>query len=314
MAIVHSKGYGVREHFELPRAARRLGAMLYHSPHYVLPKTLRLPATVVIHDLIHLQFPEYFSWAARTYARHMIGDAYRRARRVITPSEATRRDLLERFGGEPDRVVVVPNGLDERWFVDSAQAGEGVRERFELPERFLLYSGNVKPHKNLERLVDAFAACVQSGDLRDEVLVLAGSPAHALKPLMERAQRAGVAQRVRGLGRLPFADLRSVTAAAHMFVFPSLAEGFGLPPLEAMASGVPVLAADAGAIPEVCASAAHFVDPREVDSIRAGIVQLHRDASLRASLIERGRRRAAEYSVEEMARRTVEVWREVARG
>jgi glycosyltransferase involved in cell wall biosynthesis len=308
-----SAGYSIREHFELPRLARRHGATLYHAPHYVLPRTLRIPATVVIHDLIHLRFPEYFSRATRIYARLVIGDAYRRARRVITPSEATKRDVLQAFGGEAERIVVVHNGLDDRWFDPLPPAAASSLRSLDLPERYLLYVGNLKPHKNLDRLVEAFGMLVMNGALERECLVLAGMEVRAATPLLERAARAGIGDRVRCLGRLGFSELRGVMRAARVFAFPSLAEGFGMPPLEAMASGVPVLAADAGAMPEVCDSAALLVDPLQVDSIADGLARLFGDGLFRAALIERGRHRARDFTVEEQARRTLEVWRAVAR-
>jgi glycosyltransferase involved in cell wall biosynthesis len=308
-AVASSRGYGIAEHYELPRLARRGGASLYHAPHYVLPLLLRGPAVVTIHDLIHLRHPEFLPGrAARAYARFMLRRSYERAARVITVSAAAREELLEAFGGDPRRVVVVPNGIDERFFEPVPErALQEVRERFALPARFVLYAGNVKPHKNLECLVDALALLPEDG----VALVLAGASREKTAALAEYAFRRGIGGRVRALGWLERDDLRAVLRLASVFVFPSLAEGFGLPPLEAMASGTPVVAARIPALVEVCGGAAEHVDPLHAEAIASGIAAVLADENLRSELSTRGLERARGFRRMDQARATLAVWREV---
>jgi glycosyltransferase involved in cell wall biosynthesis len=311
-AVASSRGYGIAEHLELPRLARRGGASLYHAPHYVLPLLWRGPAVVTIHDLIHLRHPEFLPGrGARAYARFMLRHSYERAARVITVSAAAREELLATFGGDPRRVVSVPNGIDERFFEPIPErALHDVRERFALPERFVLYAGNVKPHKNLERLVDALA--LAPADNID--LVLAGASREKTAALCEHASRRGIGGRVRALGWLERDDLRALLRLATVFVFPSLAEGFGLPPLEAMASGTPVVAAKIPALIEVCGGAAEHVDPLDVASIASGIATVASDERLRVELSRRGLERARAFRRIDQARATLAVWREVLAG
>ena len=315
-AIARSRGYGLAEHFELPRIARRGGASLYHAPHYVLPVFLRGPAVVTIHDLIHLRHPEFLPGrAARAYARFMLRRSFERAARVITVSAAARGELLDTFGGDPGRVVVVPNGIDERFFAAVPEhVLRELRTHLGLPGRFVLYAGNVKPHKNLERLVDAMAHLVSQGAAEGVDLVLAGASREKSAALCERATRRGIGGRVRALGWLEHEDLRALLPLATVFVFPSLVEGFGLPPLEAMASGVPVVAAGIPALQEVCGGAARHVDPLDVESIAAGIAAVLTDGPLHAELSARGLERARCFRRIDQARATLSVWREVLAG
>ncbi len=309
-AIARSRGYGLAEHLELPRIARRAGASLYHAPHYVLPLFLRGPAVVTIHDLIHLRRDYLPGRAARAYARCMIRRSYERATRVITVSEAVRAELLHTFGGEAERVVVVPNGIDERFFAPVGEPSLAqLRAQRALPAHFVVYAGNVKPHKNLERLIDAMAVLASRGESVD--LVLAGAPREKCAPLLERAAQKGIGARVHALGWLAHHELRALFHTARAFVFPSLVEGFGLPPLEAMASGLPVVASNVPALLEVCGGAARHVDPLDVDSIAAGVSAVLTDERLRGDLSTRGIERARSFSRLDQARKTLAVWRDV---
>ena len=300
-------GYSLRELVTVSRAVRRERVDLFHAPHYVLPLALPCPAVVTIHDLIHLRFPELRSPLERTYARWMIGRATRRAARVIAVSEATARELADRFGVDPQRVEVIPNGVDERFHreVPAAEV-EAMLAALELAPGYLLFVGNPKPHKNLERLLAAVARLAgRPGG--PPTLVLAGDRDDD-SPLPRQIAAAGLGAAVRRLGHLPDADLPALYRGAALLVQPSLWEGFGLPVAEAMALGVPVIAADRGALPEVAGDAALLVDPEDVAAIAAAIASLLDDPAVRADLAQRGRRRAAGLHWEGAARRTLAVY------
>src|SRR5439155_25029321 len=158
VATETSGNYSVAEQLKIPIALRREGVTLFHAPHYVLPPLVHCRSVVTIHDCIHLMFPQYLpNRVALAYARTSIRLAARRATRVLTVSESSKRDILRFVDTEPDKIDVIYNAFDDRFAIDPAEEDVvRVRERFQLQDEFVLYAGNVKPHKNLERLIEAF--------------------------------------------------------------------------------------------------------------------------------------------------------------
>jgi glycosyltransferase involved in cell wall biosynthesis len=278
----------------------------------VLPWLAPRPSVVTIHDLIHLRFPEYLPGrAAFRYARAMIRHAHRRASLVLTVSESSKRDILEWFGGSPERIVVVPNSVDDAFFVERGSDDlERTRERWRLPRRFLLYAGNVKPHKNLQRLLRAFAHLRRRVGGDDDVkLVLMGNDLGRYHGLRRLAAELRLVEHVRFLGWLPGEELAAVLRLATVFAYPSLYEGFGLPPLEAMACGVPVVAGEVASLPEVCGDCAVWVDPLDEEAIARGLERALGDDELRADLARRGAERARRYRLRDQAAATLAVYR-----
>ena len=294
-----SAGYSLREHVSLPLKLRSLGAELLHSPHYVRPLFCTIPSVVTIHDCIHLLFPQYLpNRMAFRYARFVMGSAIRNSSIVFTVSEASRADILRFYPStDPAKVHVVPNAIDAELLVDPGEAErDRVRERYQIRGRFVLFAGNVKPHKNLERLIRAFARVRCQEGNEDLRLVLIGDDVSRYASLRRTADEAGVRQEVRFFGFVPHETLAALYRMATVFAFPSLYEGFGLPPLEAMACGTPVVTSRISSLPEVVGDGALLVDPYNEDDIAQGIARLLDDQDLRARLIERGLERAASYS------------------
>ena len=294
-----SAGYSLREHVSLPLKLRSLGAELLHSPHYVVPLLGRRPCVVTIHDCIHLLFPQYLpSRLAAMYAELMMRKAIERSALVFTVSEASRADILRFYPStDPAKVHVVPNAIDAELLVDPGEAErDRVRERYQIRGRFVLFAGNVKPHKNLERLIRAFARVRCQEGNEDLRLVLIGDDVSRYASLRRTADEAGVRQEVRFFGFVPHETLAALYRMATVFAFPSLYEGFGLPPLEAMACGTPVVTSRISSLPEVVGDGALLVDPYNEDDIAQGIARLLDDQDLRARLVERGLERAASYS------------------
>jgi glycosyltransferase involved in cell wall biosynthesis len=303
--VDNSAQYRLREHVSLPLKLRRLGAELLHSPHYVRPLFCPVPSVVTIHDCIHLLFPQYLpNRMAYNYARFMMGSAIRNSAIVFTVSEASRGDILRFFPEtDPEKVHVVPNAIDAELLRDPGEEErERVRERYQLRSRFVLFAGNVKPHKNLERLIRAFARVRGQEGNEDLRLVLIGDDVSRYASLRRAADEAGVRQDVRFFGFVPHETLAALYRMATVFAFPSLYEGFGLPPLEAMACGTPVVTSRLSSLPEVVGDGALLVDPYSEDEIAHGIARLLDDQDLRARLVERGLERAATYSWERSVR------------
>jgi glycosyltransferase involved in cell wall biosynthesis len=307
-----SRPYSLAEQWRVPMAAARARADLLHEPHYVLPPLTRCRTVVTIHDCIHLRFPEYLpSRAAFAYAHAMIRLAARKADRVLTVSDASKRDILHYTGVRPEKVVVVHNGLDARFAAaPDADAMDRVRQRFQLDHPFVLYVGNIKPHKNLERLIAAFASMRADGP-EGLKLVVIGDETSKHPALRQAVHRHRLDKHVRFFGFQPAATLVTFYRLARAFVFPSLYEGFGLPPLEAMANETPVVTSNLSSLPEVAGDAAVLVDPYDVASIAEGIRRAVTDEPLRQQLIARGRARAREFSWARAAADTLAVYREV---
>ena len=298
---VRAGKYGLAEHFVVPAEARRAGAELLHAPHYTLPLAWTGPSVVTIHDLIHIRFARFHRPGAALYARTMAGLAAKRARIVIADSEATKRDIVELLGTPGAKIHVVPlgvsSGITRRADPDVAR----FREERNLPEGYVLYVGARKRHKNLELLLRAWATLPASGR---PPLVLSGRPWTGGDPLGALAASLGVADVIFAGVPLDDDELSCLYSGASLLVQPSLAEGFGLPPLEAMACGVPVLSSDAGSLPEVLSDAAELLPPREPEAWAAAVTRLLADRGRCAELSARGRQRAAIYTWDRTARAT----------
>jgi glycosyltransferase involved in cell wall biosynthesis len=300
-----SRGYGLWEHVSIPRKLRALGADLLHSPHYVRPLLCSTPTVVTVHDCIHLLFPQYLpNRLAWRYAHFMMGNAVRRSALVFTDSEASRHDILRFYPwADPERVQVVPSALDATFLeVPDPEELERVKERYQIHGRFVLYAGNIKPHKNLERLVAAFGQLKQRPGCEDLKLCIIGDEVNRYGSLRRTVEGAGVRADVRFFGFVPDRTLAVLYRLAAVFAYPSLYEGFGLPPLEAMASGTPVVTSRVSSLPEVVGDAALLVDPYSVEDIAQALLRALEDEALRAQLIERGYARVKTFSWESSVR------------
>ncbi len=307
-----SGNYSVSEQFRVPLALRREGVTLYHAPHYVLPPLVACPSVVTIHDCIHLMFPQYLpNRFALGYARTFIGLAARRATRVMTVSESSKRDILRFVDMHPDKIDVIYNSFDERFSQDPCEDDVvRVRERYQLQDEFVLYAGNVKPHKNVERLIEAFHL-VHSRGLDHLKLVIIGDQVSHYAALRRAVHRFNLHKYVRFLGFMPEDTLAIMYRLAGVFVFPSLYEGFGLPPLEAMASGTPVVVSNVSSLPEVTGDAAILVNPLDPGDIADGITRVLTNDDLRREMRHKGLVRAAQFSWEASARRVRDIYGQV---
>lgn len=307
--------YSLTEQLMVPFDLARTRATLFHAPHYVLPPLAPCRSIVTIHDCIHLRFPQYLpNRLAHAYARAQLWAATRRASRILTVSESSKQDILQFCRVPEAKVTVIYNAIDERFSVEPTESEMvRVRERYQLPERFVMYAGNVKPHKNLERLIDAFVL-LRRGGLSDLGLLITGSEISRYTKLRRAVHRCNLHKHVRFLGYQPEETLAVLYRLADVFVFPSLCEGFGLPPLEAMASGTPVVASNVSSLPEVLGDAAVLIDPYNPESLADGMRRVIENEDLRASLCTRGFVRAQEFSWEQSVKRTRQIYEEVAAG
>ncbi len=310
-----SANYSVREQFSVPLDLHRARVQLLHAPHYVVSPLIGCPAVVTIHDCIHLRFPQYLpSRAAHWYARTFMALGARRARRVITVSQASKDDIQHYLHTAAAKIDVIHNGIDERFLTPPDKADVArVRERFQLNAPFLLYTGNIKPHKNVERLIEAFALFRRDGP-QDVKLLIIGDELSKYPGLRRLVHRHHLHAHVRFFGFVPDATLAALYRLASVFVFPSLFEGFGFPPLEAMASGTPVITSNVSSLPEVVGDAAVLIDPFDPAAIATAMTRVLGDDRLRQDLIARGHERVRAFSWARAATQTRAVYHTVLGG
>jgi glycosyltransferase involved in cell wall biosynthesis len=285
-----------------------LSGTLYHSPYYLMPYRPGVPAIFTCHDLIPLIFQQYYTAPQRMIYRFTHWLALRTARLTIAVSQSTKNDLQRFFQADPDRVVVVHEGVDGHFRPPSRAQVDWVRQIYALPVRYVLYFGSNKLHKNVPRLVEAFAR----KEIRDQgiKLVIAGHWDERYPEAKHAAERLGLQDVVRFIGPVQDAALPALYGGAELFVFPSEYEGFGLPVLEAMACGAPVVCGNRSSLPEVAGDAALLCDPQDIESLARTIEEALADRDLRVVLQQRGLARAAQFSWESVAVATLQVYRQ----
>jgi alpha-1,3-rhamnosyl/mannosyltransferase len=298
--------FSLRQQWGIPHLLRRYQADLYHSPYHLMPYHPGVPTIVTVYDLIPLVHPQSVSVRARLFFRWTTKLAVRTAHHIITISAATRRDLVTTYAVPQERITTIPAGVDSTFRPQPSNVIAALRARLCLPEHYVLYVGINKPHKNLVRLIDAWALVIRSS-ISGYDLVIAGYEDPRYREARNRAAALDL-DTVRFLGNIAEADLPVLYSGAALFVFPSLYEGFGLPVLEAMACGAPVACSNTSSLPEVAGQAAVLFDPVDVEAIAAAMMEMLRDADRRAELARRGRERAAQFSWEQTARQTLSAY------
>lgn len=302
--------YTVREQFQIPRAAR--GCDLLHVPHYNVPVLYRDPVVATIHDLTHLTAPAFRKSAkAWLYAWPMLQAAARKASLIITVSEHSKREISRRLGIRAEKIAVIHNGVGPRFrFRNRTEARARVQAALGIARPYLLYVGNLKPHKNVPALVRAFAK-LRSRRGMDYLLVLGGDDQAHRNAVLSECAALGIRDAVLHVPWISEDLLPDVYAAADLLVMPSICEGFGLPVLEAMACGTPVVCSRAMALPEVAGDAALYIDPHDIEAMAAAIERVLCSPAVQAEMREKGFRQAAKFKWEESARKHVEVYQRV---
>jgi glycosyltransferase involved in cell wall biosynthesis len=319
-AVYKRRDTDLLDNLAFPLFLGRLSPDLTHIPLNRVPHFMPRPYVVTIHDMASLLYPEGKPDFRMHYWRYQFRRGLERATRVMAVSDATKRDVEKLLAAPPGRIRRVYNAPDpgflENAHATGAEARRRIMERYQITHPFLLYAGNIRRHKNVPRLVEAFA--VVRGQLashpiyKDLRLVIIGDTISQYPAVRQTVIKSRVEQSVRFLGFVPFDTLRCFYESAAAFVFPSRYEGFGLPPLEAMACGAPVVTSNVSSLPEVVGDAAVLVNPVNVFDIARGIREVLLDEALRADLILRGREQAARFSWESTARQALEVYREAA--
>lgn len=308
--VVNLPIYTAREQWAIPSAAH--GSDLLHVPHYNAPVFSRGPLVVTIHDLVHITDPAYrSSMKAYAYARAMLTFAARTARHIVAVSNFSREQIIERLCIPASKVTAIHEGVNSEFApIERGKAFGVVTAALGIHEPYLLFVGNLKPHKNIPVLLNAFARLRERRDIPQRLLILgAGEPGRS--ELVKECVRLNISARVDFVPRVARELLPHLYSAAEVLVMPSRMEGFGLPVLEAMACGTPVVCSHAGSLAEVAGDAAVYFDPQSVDELAAALERVLSCATLRQRLLARGLTRAAMFSWKKCVEKHVEVYRSV---
>jgi glycosyltransferase involved in cell wall biosynthesis len=307
---------------EFRMTLKRLECDLVHVPNlFSVPRGLPCPYVMTVHDMLeHMSRAHEQSGIWRSLHFQLTRRVLRDAVRIFAVSNFTKTEIEKLFEIPPDRIEVVYNAIDERFLHGHASAAdrELIAQRYQVTYPFLLYAGRVSPHKNVVRMIEAFSALKTALERNriypDLKLIIIGDDLSGNPDLRRTVVRSGVQNDVRFLGFIPIEVLRIFYDEAKIFVFPSLYEGFGLPPLEAMAHGTPVVTSNVSSLPEVVGNAAVLVNPENVFEIMRALHRVLTDQALRDRLKERGYQQTAKFSWETSVRRMLDTYHQIADG
>lgn len=292
---------GMQKVLGWPRLDRKLGVDLFFAPNLgFISLSQNAKKVITVHDLSFLRYPDYFSWRRRLW--HLAIDVRKQLKRfdaVVAVSQHTKADVVELCGVSPDRVRTIYSGIgDEFKREQGAMEGQAaaIRAKYGLPERFIFSLSTIEPRKNLNSLIEAYGLLLDSGFGRETGLVIAGASGWKQKSIYESWQKSRYKDRIKFIGYVEKSEKRAIYGMADVFAYISFYEGFGFPPLEAIASGCPVVLGADSCLPEIAGKAAILVNPFKISQIAAGIREALTNRELCQKLKERGLAMASGYS------------------
>lgn len=307
--------YSLDEQRAFPKLIKKYKLDLIHYTMFNHPVMCRIPFVVTIHDLTMTLFPvgrKQKSLIRKLAYNYVMKHAARASRKVIVPSEATKKDVIEILGAPKEKVVVTYEGVDETYgFHTGEKIQDEIKKQYGIKKPFILFVSQWRPHKGIMQLVEAYKLLRQKYD-NDIELVLCGKPNESFPEIIQAVERAK--EEVGGVitpGFVPEEDLPALYQAAEAFVFPSYYEGFGLGPLEAMASGCPVASSNTSCMPEILQDAAVYFNPKDAHDIARVVEKVLNDLVLRKNLIAMGRIQVEKYTWRKMARETLQIYRRI---
>jgi len=309
--------YSLKEQLMMPKLIKKTGVDLVHFPHFNVPLKLTIPFVVTIHDLIIHHFPNERATTLPKWLYNLKLKGYKKvmqhavvnSRAVIVPSQATKKDVLKFYNVDEDKIKVICNGVSKLQ-ITNYKLNKNLKFKI---KNYILHVGSFYPHKNIEKLIDAFLILRQKYKL-DVSLVFAGKKDYFYQQLRNHIDNNEAMKQWNNetifYDHASDIELAQLYSNAKLFVFPSLYEGFGLPPLEAMSLGTPVVASNASSIPEICGQAAFYFDPNNIDDMAAKIYTAYTDKSLREKLIANSAAHIKKFSWTQMAQETFDLYKE----
>lgn len=296
------------EHTILKKVYRKTGSDVLHCPSYIMPYRIAGNTVITVHDIIALQYPQFCKNTNMAYFNAMLGYSIRNSSHIIAVSETVKSDILERFDIDPTKITVLYHGVDPIFSLNGDESeAAAVKIKYGLPDRYMLFVGNIEPKKNLLNLVKA-VELLSRRTYFGHKLIIAGQLGWKYKDLMQYIHKSGLEEQVYFTGYIPKVHLPYLYSMADLFVFPSFYEGFGIPPLEAMACGTPVLATRTGAVYEVTAGVCAYTDPYDPNDIAAGIDKCINDGQWRKESVEAGKKHSATFTWEKAWNETLKIY------
>jgi glycosyltransferase involved in cell wall biosynthesis len=293
------------ENIILPPYLYKSNYSLYHSPNYVLPYLLNSPSVLTIHDLITLDYPKLCQIESSIYFRLLLSRSIKKATRIIAVSKKVKDDILRHFTVPDEKIDVIYHGINQ---IFKKTKNISILDKYHLPNRYFLFVGNIEPKKNLERLIRAFDLFRKTTKLKHK-LIIVGKKGWKYKPVFKTVAELSLNNEIIFTGYVPEEDLPAIYSMADLFVFPSLYEGFGIPPLEAMSCEIPVIVSNKGALPEITGGNCIQVNPYDINNIAESMHTLITDEDLRSRYVEQGKSWVNKFTWNKTACKTIKVYK-----
>jgi len=304
--------YSFKERFVLGKIIKNINPDIYHTFTFSAPLAVDCKVILSIYDITHLVFPHLFSLRLNLYYKFIVSKCVKRANAILTISQHSKSDIANRFQVEPGKIKSIYCGVNSLYKpIDKEKARKYIKDKFSVSGKFILYVGQVKKHKNIRTTLYSFQKIRQNG-YSDIKLVICGRGCNKVDWLLKLIGALGLKERVKLIDTPSNIDLLHFYNSAELFIYLSLYEGFGLPPLEAMACGMPVVSSNVSSLPEVLGDAALLTDPLDINAISDAIMKVLLEQCLKENLIKNGIARASSFRWEGSARSLLELYREIA--
>lgn len=297
------------DQFTFPKTAKQHSADLIHQPCFSAPLMFKGPVVVTIHDIISILFPQNIPFASRMFYSKWMPFSYAKAKKIISISQSTKRDIVRVLKISPEKITVIHNGFDAKLQKKlSAQKIDEVRGKYGLPQDYLLHIGTLEPRKNLDFLIDVFFEAIKDAKNRNLSLVITGKKGWYYEGLFEKVAELKLQEKVIFTGYIDESDKGALYQGAKIFTFPSLYEGFGLPPLEAMASGTPVISSNTSSMPEVIGEAGILISPKQKSAWVEAIGRVNSDEKLLNEMKKKNEEQVRKFDWAVTAKQTIDVY------
>jgi glycosyltransferase involved in cell wall biosynthesis len=299
--------YSIKERFGLAKVVKGINPDIYHTLTFSFPRGINCRSIISVYDLTHLVYPQFFSFRLNLYYKFVVASCTRKAEAILTISENSKADIINKFNLNSKKVEVIYCGVNPVYKkIDTKSARNYIKEKLSISEKFMLYVGQIKRHKNLESALDAFRKIIDKGV--NIKFVLCGRKILEAGWLSNKIREDGLTNRVMLIDAPSDIDLLNFYNAAEVFIYPSLYEGFGLPPLEAMACGLPVVSSNSASLPEVLGDAAILINPLDIDRIAKSLEDILLNKDKADYFSQKGQERSRLFSWEKSARALLKLY------